>query len=221
MKSKILIGSAITAAVMAILAALIWFVPIIKPSSVSVTGLDHLSAEEVEAAAAVDMQQNFLRLDETAIAHNVSELDWVDSVNVRKEFPATVSITVTEHQIAGYEETDGGIASFDADGRIVMYTEEPVGGLLTTDIPADDAAAQQAREAVAIVLAALDPGQVEQLVRVSAPSADEITLITHDERRIFVGTAENLDAKITTLRYALARAEHDVDISGAPIIAVQ
>lgn len=221
MKAKIAWITVATVVVLGLLAALFWFVPIFKPNNVEVTGLDHLTAEEVIEAADVDQSANLLRLDEAPIAHRVSDLSWVDAVNVRKQLPSTVVITVTEHQIAGYSPVADGFALFDADGKVFMYVAEPVGGIVVEDVPENEEHAAAARSAAAKVLDALPQEYLDQLARVSAPNADEITLVTHDDRRIFWGTAENIEAKVTTMKYALTRAENNVDISGAPIIAVR
>jgi cell division protein FtsQ len=55
---------------------------------------------QVEAAVAGELDVGFLSLDLEAVRDRVRSLDWIDKVQVRRAWPGTVVVSVTEHQAA-------------------------------------------------------------------------------------------------------------------------
>jgi cell division protein FtsQ len=62
---------------------------------------------QVEAAVADDLGRGFLSLDLGSLRERVRALDWVDRVNVGREWPDTLIVRVTEHQAAARWGADG------------------------------------------------------------------------------------------------------------------
>jgi cell division protein FtsQ len=60
----------------------------------------HVTAVQVQAAAAEGMRGGFLSLDLGELRDRVAALDWVDSVRVSRVWPDVVRVRVTEHQAA-------------------------------------------------------------------------------------------------------------------------
>jgi cell division protein FtsQ len=55
---------------------------------------------QVEAALASDLKKGLLSIDLETLRQRVQALDWADAVEVRRIWPDTLSISVTEHQAA-------------------------------------------------------------------------------------------------------------------------
>jgi cell division protein FtsQ len=55
---------------------------------------------QVEAAVASELDVGFLSVDLEAVRERVRALDWIDQVRVRRAWPDTVVVSVTEHQAA-------------------------------------------------------------------------------------------------------------------------
>jgi cell division protein FtsQ len=118
-----------------VLRALVWLLPLVALAwvllaspwlavdRVQVTGLERLSAEQVAAAAAVADGTPLALVDVGAAGDRVRGLDPVDDVRVRRVWPATLRIEVSERvPVAGVEGRDG-VLLLDRDG--VGFLTEP------------------------------------------------------------------------------------------------
>ena len=78
----------------------LYFSPVFTIEEVEVTGADHLTSDEMAILAAVPQGTTLLNVDASAIAGSVVRDAWVADVQVRRHFPNTLEIVVTERQIA-------------------------------------------------------------------------------------------------------------------------
>lgn len=60
--------------------------------------LKHLSAEEVQKATGVHLEENLFHISLSTVENNVLKLPWVRSVSVRRQVPETLWIHIKEHQ---------------------------------------------------------------------------------------------------------------------------
>lgn len=73
-------------------------------NNVRVTGVEHLTSEEMSALAAVPSGTTLLRVDAAAIEERLKQDAWVLDVSVNRVFPDTLELAVTERQIAAVVE---------------------------------------------------------------------------------------------------------------------
>ncbi|MEC4176401.1 FtsQ-type POTRA domain-containing protein [Adlercreutzia sp. R7] len=78
----------------------LYFSPVFTIEEVTVTGADHLTSEEMAVLAAVPQGTTLLNVDAGAIEDSVVRDSWVADVDVRRLFPGTLEIVVTERAIA-------------------------------------------------------------------------------------------------------------------------
>lgn len=71
---------------------------------VKVTGVEHLTSEEMSALAAVPSGTTLLRVDADAIVNRLKQDAWVQDAAVNRLFPSTLELVVTERQIAAVVE---------------------------------------------------------------------------------------------------------------------
>ena len=94
--------------------------------SVSVRGVEHLTAAEMEQLAGVPTGTTLLRVDAGAIESRLLMDAWVQDVSVNRVFPSTLEIVVTERTIAAVVNvaTDNASSSQDwaiaSDGMWLM-----------------------------------------------------------------------------------------------------
>lgn len=72
--------------------------------NVRVTGVEHLTSEEMSALASVPSGTTLLRVDASAIEARLEKDAWVQDVQVNRIFPDTLELAVTERQIAAVVE---------------------------------------------------------------------------------------------------------------------
>ena len=101
--NRYLIRVGIIAAVLAVLAigaAVVYNSSLFTIQNVRVTGVEHLTSEEMSALAAVPSGTTLLRVDAGAIEQNLLRDAWVKSVTVNRVFPNTLQIVITERTVA-------------------------------------------------------------------------------------------------------------------------
>ncbi|HKN98865.1 MAG TPA: FtsQ-type POTRA domain-containing protein, partial [Pseudonocardiaceae bacterium] len=202
-----------------LLAAAVWWTPLLGVRSVDVSGERQLTAEQVRVAAAVPEGTPMLRLDLRSIQHRVRLLARVATVRVLREWPSTVRIEITERSPIGYLAESDGTHLVDATGMDYATVTTPPHGLpkieLTTVAPTD-----QRTEAVVGVLRAL-PAQLRSLVvTVSARTPGSVTLGLTHRRTIRWGSAQDSVRKAEVLAPLMTRPGKVYDVSSPELPTV-
>ncbi len=103
--------------------------------SVSVKGVEHLTATEMEQLAAVPAGTTLLRVDTAGIESRLLKDAWVQGASVNRIFPNTLEIAVTERTIAAVVSVSTQDASSSQDWAVASD------GMWLMPIPAQDSEA--------------------------------------------------------------------------------
>lgn len=191
--------------------------------SVSVKGVEHLTAEDMQNMAGVPAGTTLLRVDASKIRDNLLKNSWVQDVSVNRIFPDTLELAVTERTIEAVVEVPTQNAektqpwAIASDGMWLMpipdrdseagkktsskVYEDADSVLRITDVPYGTKPEVGAYCADANVNNALDivSGMTTELAgRVTAVKATEresTTLTIKDGPDIVFGTADNIREK--------------------------
>lgn len=110
----------------ALLAVLFFNSSISRISEIQVTGMEHASMEQIQAASAVRVGDAFFQTSSGEIAGLVEQLPHVQSAKVVKVFPGVIKIEVQEHPVVAFElMQDGKLQALLASGASV---EAKLGG---------------------------------------------------------------------------------------------
>lgn len=218
MKKKTILGSIGVLVAVALVAAVLFIVPVIKVSGFEVEGNIHTPQEEIVSATDIAIGSNLLRIDATKAATAVSRLPWVSSASVDRSFPQSVKVKVTEHNAVLFTERSDGDHLFDGKGRAFVIDVRPPEAIRVTG---QDDDASSAYAAVGAMVEGLSPEIRTQIESVDAPSAYELKIQLKDGRSVYWGSSENVKDKAVALKNALTRPEQSLDVSGAPLIAVK
>lgn len=221
-KYVIKIAAAIVAVLVVVFGCIfIYRSDLLAVENVTVSGVSHLTDQEVTQLAAVPDDSTLLRLDSDGIAQRLCEHPWVQSVHVVRKFPNTVELNVTERQAgAAVKISSKSIWVISTDGvwlsaatkadwknsrRIVGVNEtaaNPVAGAECTDEGILNALK---------VYDSLSSTLLDQVKQISAESSVKTTLTLKSGVTVAFGDASDLELKEADINALLQ--EHEGKIS--------
>jgi len=197
---------------------LVFFSSVLTVKGVDVRGLQELRIEQVRGIAAVPTGEPLARVDVGAIAERVGRLAPVKDVDVSREWPDRILITVTERTPVAVVSRGDGFAAIDADG--VLFRDYPRRPKQLPLISAEEDVDRDAMIEGAAVAGSL-PAEIRGRVdHVEVESIDRISLVLRDGRTVMWGSSARSADKaevLQTLMNAQPKAkEYDVSVPGLP-----
>lgn len=187
--------------VVALAAGLVWLVgysTVLSVRAVEVTGIEESAEGDVREAARIPMGRPLIRVDTAGAAERIEQIDRVESVEVKRSWPRTVRIEVTERTPVGFIESGSGYGIFDGFGIEFDQVDDAPADLVRVDY---SAAPEDRPEVLAEVAAVIDVVQgngdlFDDLERIEVSGRDSIDLLLDDGTRVRWGSAENSDDKL-------------------------
>jgi len=99
-----LVAAAAVAAGLLVLGLVLYFSPILKVEDVQVSGSTHLTDADIQALVSIPEGATLLSVDAGGVARSLERDAWVETATVRRVFPHTLVIDVTERDIAAVVE---------------------------------------------------------------------------------------------------------------------
>lgn len=208
--------------VLALAATGVWFVyfsDTLSVQGVDVVGADSGRDDEVLVRAAVPLDGPLATADLEAIETRVRSLDFVASVDVTREWPHDVRISVVERVPVAVVRRGELILAVDKVGKTFnSYKKVPAGLPL---IETDDVNDTDALEEAVTVVDALPPEVASVVDHLDLVSSDQIDLVLDDERQVHWGSSADSDNKGEVLLVLLKQKAgvYDVSVPGTPTIS--
>lgn len=193
-----------------VIAAIVWFFPVLTVGEIEVEGNEHQNTSEIIAQSAVEPGQNMLRVDNSDVAKRVAGLNWIKQVTVQKKWPRTIHIEVTERVAVMHAGGD----LIDSEGKRFHSGEVPDTALEAVGRGIED-------PEVAKAVGQLEPDILRQLDRVEAPTPQEMTFYTDDGREIYWGSPELAHDKARATRVVLQRDGRHWNVSNPQLVTVR
>jgi cell division protein FtsQ len=213
-RSRRWLAGALVVAVLAALAWIVAFSPVLAARSVSVEGNHRLGRDQIVAAAGVPVGTPLVRIPRGTIAHRVERLPEVLSARVELSFPSTVVIAVTERVAAAYRQAPNGRFTYvDPNGRSFADLGAAPAGLPLLAPSAALAGNPATLAAMARIAAALPAAVREEIKQFTATAADDITLQLRDGRTVVWGDATRDADKARIVPALLLRPGQVFDVS--------
>ena len=202
--------------------------PVLDVDRVVVEGAARSGARLVAEASAVRRGQPLLDVDRGAAAHRVGALPWVLRAEVRRDWPGTVRIRVTERVPVAVTRADSDRwALLDRSARVLAVVPAPPLGLALVDgLPEAGAPGtrlgDRAAEALGVVTA-LPPALSPRVVGV-AVGDEGLSLRLAPQGEVRLGPAEAVDDKLRAALSVLGVVDGrtvatlDVRIPAAPVL---
>ena len=205
------------------LAALAWvllFSPWLGVDRVTVTGLERLTSAQVVAAASVEPATPLARVDTGAVEDRVAELAPVADVAVRRTWPGTLTVAVTERTPAAGVLQDGSYALVDRSG--VVFAREPALPEGVVRLQVFEPGPQDPSTRAALDVHAVLPDELRERVRiVRATSAASVVLWLNDGRQVVWGRHGNTATKAAAALALLSKPGSVYDVSAGDVVVVK
>lgn len=229
---RVAIGAAVIASLglVALVALLVMAqLPVFVITGIDAQASEHVSAETIAKLAAVDEGTTLLSVDTGAIAENVSQNPWVKSVNITREFPDKLGVSVEERSVAAIVVCGAGTSAWSLgdDGVWIEPTQldtsvsddvttqalvkaEELGCLLITNVPTSVNPAQGSASTDDAILDVLSyqqqlPAEITSQAQVYyAASSGSISVILKSGLEVSLGSATDVSAKAQALLEIMA-----------------
>jgi len=173
--------------------------PVLVVRAVHVDGVVTLPADQVQEAAGIGSGTPLLRVDVGTAESRVARLPQVASVEVTRDWPDSVVITVVERVPVAVVGEAGRRSLVDADGVLFdMVTGETPDGVVPLDVATPGPEDRTTLAGVAAI-AALPSAVRGQVAAAAASSPDDITLTLADGTVVRWGDGSEPEAKSAAL----------------------
>ena len=179
--------------------------PLFHVRDILVRGNRHLSTSEVVRLAGVGRDDSLLTVQSGRVRKGLARSPWIRTVEVRRELPWTLVVTVEERRPVAWVRHPGGIAVVAGDGTVLARRQNPPQGI--AEMAAWDRKLRpgerlEGREEPLAVLASL-PSRLLRRVERASMRRGEVVLHLADGARILYGEARSLEAKNAALARVL------------------
>ena len=187
---------------------------------VQVTGTGRLQPAQVVAAAQVPTGTPLARIDTSEVQDRLAALAPVAEVAVRRDWPGTLEVTVTERVPAAAVAVDGGVQLLDRTGVPFATEPQPPAGLVALQVEQPGPSDPATRAALDVHAALPEPLRV-QVTAVQAPSPQGVVLVLADGRSVVWGGPRGSETKAAAVLALLGRPGDVFDVSGEGVVVVR
>jgi cell division protein FtsQ len=210
-------GTVLAGAAALLVVAVIWALlgsSVLVVRSVHAAGTRLVPRSRIIAAAGIARGTPMIRIDSGAIARRIERIPQVASALVRRQWPATVVITVQD-RVPGLAVRQGSaFALIDGSGVVVLRSAtRPAGLPLLTGTPSAALRGSPAVSAAAAIVRQLPAALRRRVAEVRAPAADAVTLVLRGGTRIAWGGTDRDAAKDREVTALLRKHASFYDVS--------
>ncbi len=167
-----------------------------------IEGNNSMTAEDVYRVGGVSQPINILQIDTAAMRENLSHDLRISEVTVRREFPASIRVTIEERQPAAMIHTYFGYAWLDKKGMVLqvqpeirkdsvpMLTGKKMGNLLIGDVISDAAV-----KSAVLFLDALSQNGFDSIAEINVGDSEQIIAYTTDAIPVRLGNGNEIEKR--------------------------
>ena len=185
--------------------------------SVEVSGETTLESEVIRTEASVALGQPLARVNTATIEKRVRQLERIETVEVGRNWPNTITIEVVERTAIGWVLAGGEVKGLDRYGVLFRSYRQAPKDLVEVRINVDSILERdKSITEVAEVLQSIKVGDDElfqALDRIEAESIDSVELNLSKGRTVNWGSADQAGAKLRVLKPLLAIKARSYDVS--------
>jgi cell division protein FtsQ len=195
----------------------VWFSSWLAVETIDVSGAQTVEASDIRARSGIDVGEPLARVDLASAERRVGALAVVRSVEVTRQWPNGVLISIEERVPIAVVEIGGRLRGMDADGVVFRDYKKAPPGLprVVTSIGTTSAALKEAAK----VISALPEELILIVDHVQVTTVDQISLALKDGRTVVWGSADESDTKADVLAILLSTVQasvYDVSVPSKP-----
>lgn len=200
----------------------VWFSTLFGVDRVKVTGVDHLSSDEVSAVTEVQVGEPLVSVDVSGVRSRVEALAPVRSAEVTRHLDGTLEVAVVERRAVAVAVIGGKFSGLDAEGvAFRQYRKAPKGVPQVRTVGSVD---REALKEAAAVVAALPSDLASDVRWVEVETLDHISLVLKGGRTVLWGSGEGSAEKAQVLQALLKVSKDkrfDVSVPGQPVTSAR
>jgi cell division protein FtsQ len=199
----------------------VFFSSLLAVKAVSISGVDDALTAQVRSVVSVPSGTPLARVDLGAVAATVQNVPEVADVEVAREWPDTLAITVTPRVPIAVTSANGQLWLLDSDGDPYLTVASPPPGMVTVQLAAPGRNDPATRAALSVVHA-LTPDFTSQVAVLSARTEFDVELTLIDRRKVIWGEPVDNSKKMQMLPALLAaRDGTEYDITDPTLATVR
>jgi cell division protein FtsQ len=214
---RVFIAAVVVLCVVGFFGWVVFFSPWLAADKVAVAGATTIPVQEVEAAAGVPVGTPLVRVDLARIKASVARLPAVRTVAVRRSWPHTIAIAITERKPVASLYRQGEWQQVDAHG--VVFRQSASRPKAIPVIAVNQSAEGNLLPEAARVAASLPAELASQTRRITAATMDSITVRLKNSDVVMWGSAAESYRKVEVLRALMVQGKatrYDVSVPGQP-----
>jgi len=207
----LLIIAVILGATLVALGWLFYFSSWTQLRKVTVAGNDRVTTDKILAAANLSMGSQLVAVDMDSAQSRLADISALGSVVISRQWPHTVSITVSERQRTAVAKDGDRFAILDASGFSFLYRKNQ-----PANLPFVEAPAGPNLTAIMQVLAGLPPELAKQVKLATAVTVSEVVLSLRDGTTVLWGDVNDPGLKASVATVLIKKTKHNwIDVRTA------
>ena len=188
----------------------LFFAPQFKIANIIVTNNDRVLTQDIIDASGIGYGNNLFRYGAKSVAESITKIPNIKDVKVRRGFPNTVSITVTERKPFAYIKTYEGYLYVDDEGMVLELNDMPPENVFLElqGIPQEESVVGEKifknnstflQKYLATIEKILDNGMTEKVNLINLYNGEKIAL-RYNKLDVILGDEEQLEYKFSQMK---------------------
>ena len=201
------------------------FTPIYQIENIEVSGNSTVDSSTIIKASGIKIGESVFKVDSVSEKKGISKVAYINTVKIKRRFPDTVKIEVTESTECAYINFVGGFVGIDQNGKVLTVkqkltdvTKPVVYGISISDFEIGSNIAigdEQKRNVLFEMLGQIRSSGIEDKIQyMDINDFDNITFTLKNKLSVKLGSTESIKYKIAYLKAVLDELG---DVSGGVI----
>lgn len=202
--------------------AFLFVSPVFNITEIKVENASKISENTYIALSEIELGENIFRISKSQIIEKIKTESYVEDVEIKREYPGTILISVTERTPSYMVEKNGGMYAYiDKNGYYLEASTEklelPIINGLETDIEELEVGSRISEEDLSKfndiikIIDALNNNEIEtsQLVIDISDAKNYVLEFSTENKKVIIGDTTDLSTKMLWIKYFMEKSESE------------